>query len=78
MNRIVDGGNCKTGGIGKATALGKCVDEPDAVFHSDVMPAVFALRTSLQQRVSYLDPPVRLDQLNQVAQRCLLAVRLLR
>ncbi len=26
--------------------------------------------------MSYLDPPVRLDQLNQVAQRCLLTVRL--
>ena len=28
------------------------------------------------QRVSYLDPPVRLDQLNHMAQRCLFTVRL--
>ena len=32
-------------------------------------------RASLQ-RVSYLDPPVRLDQLSELAQRCLLTVRL--
>src|SRR5665213_4451545 len=32
----------------------------------------------LLQGVSYLDPPVRLDQLSEVTQRCLLTVRLLR